>query len=99
MKTLSRYLSSYANGGIIDFVLRVVRSSGNGDEASFYIHPQGFNGQTLDFTVRENSLKSSQVEYECEEGHRFSLISYGAIEDEYLTCPYCQKPVKEVSEE
>src|SRR5690348_13939610 len=96
MKTLSKYLSENASKGIIDHVIRTVHSTGLGNEASFYIHPLNADGDTLDFTVQENSLVPAQIEYRCEDGHSFNLIICGAIEEEYLKCPYCQKSVKEV---
>jgi hypothetical protein len=58
--TFEEYLKNNVNGGIIDFRIRA--SFNAHDEITFYIHPLGFNGDTLDFIVEGNELKPK---FEC----------------------------------
>lgn len=60
MKNLEQYLRDNFNNGVIDHIIRAqVDSDG---WVSFYIHPHGANGDTLDFDVMDNQLFSSQIE-------------------------------------
>lgn len=54
MKTLDTYLTENFERGVIDHALRA-----NVDDEgalTFYIHPMGVDGDTLDFQVNGNSL-------------------------------------------
>lgn len=55
MSTLENYLRNADEYlGIIDFKIRAnVEENGN---VTFYIHPDGFDGDTMDFQVVGNSL-------------------------------------------
>lgn len=55
MKTFEHYLSESHNNGRIDHRIRTVK--GPNGELDFYIHPDGVDGETLDFTVDGNSLE------------------------------------------
>lgn len=55
MKTLETYLRQNHSRHVIDHALRV-NVSANG-MVTFYIHPQGVDGDTLDFTVVGDSLQ------------------------------------------
>jgi len=50
-KTLGQYLKENFEKGIIDHKIRSM------DGESFYIHPDGHDGDTLDFCVEDNDLK------------------------------------------
>lgn len=55
MKTLQEYLAANYDKHAIDHILRArVDPAGN---VTFYIHPHGKNGDTLDFTVVGNTLQ------------------------------------------
>jgi hypothetical protein len=53
-QTLEKYLVDAAAAGAIDHSLRVTVQSDGG--VTFYIHPAGRDGQTLDFVVGGNSV-------------------------------------------
>lgn len=57
--TLEGYLLQHRAWGIVDFHLRSV--VGPEGEVDFYIHPQGKDGSTHDFTVDRNQLKRLAV--------------------------------------
>lgn len=59
MKTIEEYLRDNYAKGVTDHVIRAQVSD---RWVSFYIHPQGVNGDTLDFDVNENQLFPAQVE-------------------------------------
>lgn len=55
MKTLDTYLTENFERGVIDHALRA-----NVDDEgvlTFYIHPHGVDGDTLDFQVSDNVLR------------------------------------------
>lgn len=52
--TLEEYFIRNWNKNIIDFSLRISLSID--DEVRFYIHPEGKDGETLDFIVNKNNL-------------------------------------------
>lgn len=54
MKTLQQYLHENIEKGIIDFSIRAEVVLGG--LVKFYIHPEGTDGETLDFLVDENVL-------------------------------------------
>lgn len=54
MKTLEQYLKENAENGIIDHSIR-------SDGKTFYIHPDGKDGDTLDFEVDGNNLKPNSA--------------------------------------
>ena len=54
MKTLERYFHENMDRDVIDFAVRA-RHYGNG-QIGFYIHPDGRDGETLDFHVVGNEL-------------------------------------------
>jgi len=54
MKTLETYLVDAEHKGVIDHRLRIQR--GRVGEVRFYIHPDGVDGDTLDFEVQGNGL-------------------------------------------
>lgn len=58
--TLEDYLENNHTEGIIDHVLRA-ELNGEG-KITFYIHPQGRDGETLDFEVTGNSLDLIKAE-------------------------------------
>ena len=60
MKTLEQYLRENSNKGVIDHAIRA-QINDNG-WVSFYIHPHGVDGDTLDFGVNENQLFAAQIE-------------------------------------
>ena len=54
MKTLEQYLRESYEAGAIDHAIRCeVREGG---QVKFYIHPEGADGDTLDFVVTGNAL-------------------------------------------
>lgn len=66
MKTLDRYLTDNWARGVIDHVLRAhVNDKG---VLTFYIHPQGVDGDTLDFLVEGNTLRPDPKIVRQEEG-------------------------------
>lgn len=54
MKTLEQYFHENMDRDTIDFLVRA-RSFGSG-RVGFYIHPDGRDGETLDFMVQGNTL-------------------------------------------
>lgn len=54
MKTFEKYLAENLERGVIDHAIRV--RAGEDGKPVFYIHPQGVDGDTLDFTVDANRL-------------------------------------------
>jgi hypothetical protein len=58
-QTLEQYLVDAAKAGAIDHSLRVRLQSDGG--CTFYIHPSGRDGQTLDFVVGGNSVSCTNV--------------------------------------
>ncbi|WP_162600026.1 hypothetical protein [Azospirillum sp. TSH58] len=54
MKNLEQFFRDAASVGIIDFALRA--SIVDGERVTFYVHPHGKDGETLDFTVTGNVL-------------------------------------------
>ena len=54
MKTLEQYIHENMDRDVIDFSVRA-RSFGSG-RVGFYIHPDGRDGETLDFMVQGNTL-------------------------------------------
>ena len=54
MKTLEQYFHENMDRDVIDFSVRA-RSFGSG-RVGFYIHPDGRDGETLDFMVQGNTL-------------------------------------------
>lgn len=54
MKTLERYFHENMDRDVVDFAVRA-RHYGNG-QIGFYIHPDGRDGETLDFYVAGNEL-------------------------------------------
>ncbi len=60
MKTLDQYLYENSKKGIVDHIIRA-HVDDNG-WASFYIHPFGADGDTLDFDVDENQLFAAQIQ-------------------------------------
>lgn len=57
MKTLERYFHENMDRDVIDFAVRA-RHYGNG-QIGFYIHPDGRDGETLDFHVVGNELRNA----------------------------------------
>ena len=55
MKTLEQYFHENMDRDVIDFSVRA-RSFGSG-RVGFYIHPDGRDGETLDFMVQGNTLE------------------------------------------
>lgn len=55
MKTLQEYLDKNFAHGVIDHAIRADVNSEIG-QTSFYIHPSGVNGETLDFVVGGNCV-------------------------------------------
>lgn len=53
-KTLEQYLADDISRGVIDHHLRASRDA-NG-KVTFYIHPAGVDGDTMDYVVRGNVL-------------------------------------------
>lgn len=53
-KTLEQYLNTAAGNGHIDHALRA--GAGPDGKVTFYIHPSGANGETIDFAVFGNDL-------------------------------------------
>ena len=53
-KTLEQYLADDISRGVIDHHLRASRDA-NG-KVTFYIHPAGVDGDTIDFVVRGNAM-------------------------------------------
>ncbi len=51
--TLGRYLDDSLAAGVIDHAIRTRRTEAG---ITFYIHPQGRDGKTLDFVVDGNIL-------------------------------------------
>ena len=60
MKTLEQYLRENSNKCVIDHIIRA-QVNDNG-WVSFYIHPHGVDGETLDFDVNENQLFAAQIQ-------------------------------------
>ena len=58
MRTLEKYFKDCAEAEIIDFCLRV--HIGRDGSVTFYIHPEGKDGDTLDFAVEQNGLRTIQ---------------------------------------
>lgn len=54
MKTLEQYFHENMDRDVVDFLVRA-RSFGSG-RVGFYIHPDGRDGETLDFMVQGNTL-------------------------------------------
>lgn len=63
-KTLEQYLRENLEKITIDHILRVIEKDG---QITFYIHPMGANGDTLDFVVNGNSLSIDQSIQKIEE--------------------------------
>lgn len=60
MKSLEQYLRENVQKGAIDHIIRAsVDSDGL---VTFYIHPHGVDGDTLDFSVDGNQLHAMQAE-------------------------------------
>lgn len=59
-QNLEEYLQQEVEAGKIDFRIRAVSENGN---TSFYIHPLGKNGLTLDFVVKGNRLVTVVKKY------------------------------------
>lgn len=57
MKTLEQYFAENIEKHIIDHKLRTTATS---DGLTFYIHPDGYDGDTLDFLVKGNNLTPYQ---------------------------------------
>ncbi|CAO3428679.1 hypothetical protein [Azospirillum argentinense] len=53
-KTLEQFFRDAASASIIDFALRATVV--DGERVTFYVHPHGKDGETLDFTVTGNVL-------------------------------------------
>ena len=54
-KTLEEYLLENLKNLVIDHVIRInINAEG---EVTFYIHPDGVGGDTLDFKVKGNTLQ------------------------------------------
>lgn len=53
-KTLEHYLVTAMAAGLIDHKMRALK--GADGKVTFYVHPAGADGETLDFVVRGNSL-------------------------------------------
>ena len=53
-KTMEQYLRNGLVSHIIDYEIRVTISNEN--RITFYIHPKGKDGETLDFEVKGNIL-------------------------------------------
>src|SRR3546814_19428812 len=62
MKTLEGYLLDAEHKGIIDHAVRMQR--GPGGEVQLYIHPQGVDGETLDFRVQGKGMFEIPPVYE-----------------------------------
>lgn len=58
-ETLHSYLTRYLEADIIDFSIRA-EDKGNG-EIQFYIHPDGRDGDTLDFCLWEDPLADADM--------------------------------------
>lgn len=54
MKTLEQFFRDAAAVGVIDFSLRATVV--DAERVTFYLHPHGKDGETLDFTVTGNVL-------------------------------------------
>ena len=65
MRTLEQYLKDCAAEGIIDFSIRATVIGD--DDVTFYIHPDSKDGDTVDFSVNGNLLKT-----ESDTGHNQS---------------------------
>lgn len=59
MKILEQYLRENHEKGVIDHVIRA--QVNNDGWVSFYIHPHGIDGETLDFDVNDNQLFGAQI--------------------------------------
>lgn len=57
MKTLQQYLEQNVAHGVIDFDLRANVDADTG-EVTFYIHPEGKDGETLDWVTEGNQVRS-----------------------------------------
>ena len=67
-KTLEQYLSDAIDAGVIDHAVRAHR--GLDGKVTFYIHPHGADGETLDLVVRGNAMvanvcNTSDVQKDC----------------------------------
>jgi len=60
MRTLEQYFKDCSEKNIIDFSLRAEATKQYDTKTRFYIHPEGKDGDTLDFYVLENSLTTIQ---------------------------------------
>jgi hypothetical protein len=59
LSTLEEYFERAESGGIADFHLRTMRTPEN--RIDFYIHPQGRDGETGDFTVSGGFVTKLEV--------------------------------------
>lgn len=57
MRTLEEYFRDNAGNNIIDFSVRATVDVEN-KQVKFYIHPTGVNGDTMDFEVWQNDLRT-----------------------------------------
>lgn len=67
-KSLEQYLIADIERGQIDHMLRATRDASG--KVTFYIHPHGADGETLDFVVRGNAValnntSDSDVSQDC----------------------------------
>lgn len=61
MKTLEQYLKDDHDRGVVDHSIRAHEHEG---KVTFYIHPSGKDGDTLDFQVQGNVLIPGQTDEE-----------------------------------
>lgn len=81
-KSLEQYLSDAMDRGVIDHALRAHR--GLDGKVTFYIHPSGVDGETLDFVVRGNAMvpnvcSTSDVPAAGAEDHPHEVQSYVCV--------------------
>lgn len=70
---LQKYFQDTQAYGIVD---HEIRATDNGENVLFYIHPKGFNGVTLDFSVTGNELTQLHISPEDD----FRKYLYDAME-------------------
>ncbi len=75
MKTLEQYIHENMDRDVVDFAVRV-RSYGNG-KVGFYIHPEGRDGETLDFVVEGNTLTTSGATVKMTFGDAIAALKAG----------------------
>jgi len=78
LKSLEEYLRENFSKGIIDHAIRANIDSK--DIVSFYIHPAGHNGDTLDYIVKRDNIarlnySNAIITVECEQcGKQYEVV-------------------------